>query len=152
MHVHLDRWLFTVDMWLIRIGSALPRVSWRLFERGRVMMACLVLLLACLFHAGVYQLALSAALFLSPSQMMDIPFNLLFLPWDLYDLFIVKRSNEGLVVDVPELSSPTGNSESDWGFGQIFPLIMMLSLLMNFIDSWISKPHFFSYAIGFLWC
>jgi len=106
-------------------------------------LVCSVIFLAWLFHSAVYVPTLGMALFFIPSLMMDLPFKIIFLSWDMYDIYIAKKSNEGLIVNVPALTQPTdsGNSESEWGFGQIFPMIMMLSLLLGLMDAFLSSTQ-----------
>lgn len=138
VHVYFDKWLFTFDLWLIRLAISVPIAVQRLIRHRGPRTASIIIVCIWLFHVP---LTYAVVLFLLPSHVMDLPFALIFIPWDIYDIYIAKKSNRGIVLDVPSsvIKGPINNSELDWGFGQIFPLVLMILLLLNCIDAYLSK-------------
>ncbi|EWG51609.1 hypothetical protein FVEG_16820 [Fusarium verticillioides 7600] len=93
VHVYFDRWLFTFDIWLVRLATSVPRAIWHLIRRRGPRTASIIIGSAWLFHVlPTY----AAVLFLLPSHLMDLPFALIFIPWDIYDIFIAKKATKEL--------------------------------------------------------
>jgi hypothetical protein len=71
-----------------------------------------------------------------PTDTIAVPAALLNLVWSTYDVIIAKRSNARVVVDVLQTPSPPdpGNGEMEFGFGQIFPVVMILLWCVAGID------------------
>ncbi|KAI8676071.1 hypothetical protein NCS57_00510500 [Fusarium keratoplasticum] len=138
VHAYLDRWLYIFDIWLVRLAISIPRAAQHLVRRRGSRIASIIIGCIWLFYVPpIY----GVVLFLLPSHIMDLPFVLIFIPWDIYDIYIAKKSNRGIVVDVPTLTLQESirNSESDWGFGQIFPMVFIIILLLNFTDAYLGS-------------
>ncbi|KAF4448446.1 hypothetical protein F53441_8170 [Fusarium austroafricanum] len=97
VHIYLDRWLSLFDIWLIRLATSIPNAVQSLIGRRGSMFAPVIIACVFLSQAPTFLLVL----FFIPSHMMDLPFVLIFVPWDIYDIYVAKKSNQGIVVDVP---------------------------------------------------
>lgn len=99
------------------------------------MRICVKLFLTCLATLTTLFGFVLWILFL-PSDAIAVPAALLNLVWSTYDIVTAKRSNAAAVVDVlqtPSLPVPT-NGEMEFGFGQIFPVVMILLWFVAGID------------------
>jgi hypothetical protein len=77
-------------------------------------------------------------IFIFPTTAMQ-PFSALVgLAWDLYDVLTIKLGNKKVVVDSLQIS-PTSlepeNPELQWGYGQIFPIVMLLMWIIAVLDA-----------------
>ncbi len=87
---------------------------------------------------GVVVLYLTLALFLFPVDSLGPVSNLfLGIVWATYDLVTIKMSNLTAVVYSLQMPGPVDvrNPETEWGIGQIFPLVMGLQVALACLDA-----------------
>lgn len=108
-----------------------------------LMLFCARLLATCLATLSTLAGFVVWILFL-PTDSIAVPAALLNFAWSTYDVVITKQSNTGSVVDVLQTPSPPGptNGEMEFGFGQIFPIVMILLWLVAGIDFVSSRLDF----------
>jgi hypothetical protein len=74
-------------------------------------------------------------------SVMPLSQGLFGILWNIYDIYTIRKGNAGVVVNV--LSTPdwpnTENPEEKWGFGQIFPVVMLLQIFITFLDYALGK-------------
>jgi len=125
---------FTVDIVKgVFFGKFAPvrRSSQKPFERIR-----LYLWGAVKYFLGVIWLLI--CIFIFPTTAMQ-PFSaLVSLAWDIYDVLTIKVGNRNVVADslqVLPTSPEPENPELQWGYGQIFPIVMLLMWVVAVLDA-----------------
>jgi hypothetical protein len=77
-------------------------------------------------------------IFVLPTTAMHPFSSLVGLGWDIYDVLTIKLGNKKAVVDSLQISpnSPEPeNPELKWGYGQIFPIVMLLLWVVAVLDA-----------------
>lgn len=147
--VLLTPWSFVdrVDVFIGKIDVLLLWVAFRvallwtcLFDDVNLSMLgamriCVRLIYTCLATLSTLAGFALWILFL-PTDTIAVPAALLNLAWSTYDVIIAKRSNAGAVVDLLQTPSPPDptKGEMEFGFGQVFPVVMILLWFVAGID------------------
>jgi len=130
-------WLYQVCYKLRTTFTASNEPMWKyfLFTTRNIVLALLETL--------VMLATLAFIAFFLPTTILNPITSLVYgVGWDSYDLITVKLSNSHAVVSNLETRSPLtkkDNPEDEMGFGQIFPLVMILLLLLAGLDAYAGK-------------
>jgi hypothetical protein len=99
------------------------------------------LLTLALKIGGVLLWFIVQLLFIPVDALQPINTLVLGLAWAVYDVLTIKLSNWNTVVDALDAPSlaERSNPESDYGIGQVFPIVMFLQVILAVLDAMAGK-------------